>query len=116
MKNVCEKVSKRYEIIFLEIGSERNHIYFIIKSVSTYSLTKIVTKIKSILAREIFSRCLDVKKQLWDGEIWSDGYFVSTFSEHVTETVIREYIKNQGNKGLYKQLHKEKSKFKQLSF
>ncbi len=116
LKNVCEEISKRYEIIFLEIGSESDHIHFLIQSVPTYSPTKIVTKIKSILAREIFSRCPDVKKQLWGGEFWSDGYFVSTVGEHATETVIREYIKNQGNKGSYNQLHKEKPKFKQLSF
>ena len=116
LKNVCKEISKRYEIIFLEIGSESDHIHFLIQSVPTYSPTKIVTRIKSILAREIFSQCPDVKKQLWGGEFWSDGYFVSTVGEHATETVIREYIKNQGNKGSHNQLHKEKPKFKQLSF
>ncbi len=116
LKDVCEEISKRYEIRFLEIGSESDHVHFLIQSVPRYSATKIVTKIKSILAREIYSRCPKVKKQLWGGEFWSDGYFVSTVGEHATESVIREYIKNQGKKGLYKQLHKTKPDFKQLSF
>jgi putative transposase len=34
--------------------------------------------IKSITAKEIFRRCPQVKKQLWGGEFWSSGYFVST--------------------------------------
>ncbi len=55
-----------------------------------------------------------VKKQLWGGEFWSNGYFVSTVGEHANEEVIREYIKNQGKDGKYKQLHKEKLGHRQL--
>jgi len=116
LKNVCQEISKRYEIRFLEIGSERDHVHFLIQSVPTYSPTKIVTKVKSILAREIFSQCPEVKKQLWGGEFWSDGYFVSTVGEHATESVIRQYIKNQGKNGSYKQLHKEELVKTQFSF
>jgi putative transposase len=86
----------------LEIGSESDNIHFLIQSVPNYSPTKIVTRVKSILAREIFSRCPEVKQQLWGGEFWSDGYFVSTVGKHATETVIRQYIKNQGKSGTYK--------------
>jgi len=50
LKTVCKEISKRYEIIFLEIGSESDHIHFLIQTVPTYSPTKIVTKTKSILA------------------------------------------------------------------
>lgn len=114
--NICQEISKRYEIRFLEIGSERDHIHFLIQSVPNYSPTKIVTKVKSILAREIFSQCPEVKKKLWGGEFWSDGFFVSTVGEHATENVIREYIKNQGKNGLYKQLHKEEPVNLQLFF
>ena len=108
LKDVCIEISKRYEIRFLEIGTEGDHAHFLIQSVPTYSPTKIVTKIKSITAREIFSKIPNVKKKLWGGEFWSDGYFVSTVGEHANENVIREYVKNQGRKGKYKQLHKEK--------
>jgi len=59
-----------------------------------------------LIAREIFSQIPSVKKQLWGGEFWSDGYFVSTVGEHANEEVIREYIKKQGREGIYKQLHK----------
>jgi len=52
---------------------------------------------------------------LWGGEFWTDGYFVSTVGEHATEDVIRQYIKNQGKSGKYKQLHKKKVIYKQLT-
>ena len=108
-RDTCVEISKRYEIQFLEIGSEGDHVHFLIQSVPSYSPRSIATKIKSTIAREIFSRVPAVKKQLWGGEFWSDGYYVSTVGEHATETVIREYMKNQGNTGQYKQLHKEEA-------
>ena len=114
LKNVCFEISKRYEIRFLEIGTEGDHVHFLVQSVPTYSPTKIVTKIKSIIAREIFSAVPSVKEQLWGGEFWTDGYFVSTVGEHANEDVIRQYIKNQGKHGEYKQLHKQKMIHKQL--
>ena len=115
LRNTCMEISKRYEIRFLEIGAEGDHVHFLIQSVPTYSPTKIVTKVKSITAREIFSKVPSVKEQLWGGEFWTDGYFVSTVGEHANEDVIRQYIKNQGKSGKYKQLHKKKVIYKQLT-
>jgi putative transposase len=115
LKNVCIDISKRYEIRFLEIGTEGDHVHFLIQSVPMYSPTKIAMKVKSLTARQIFSKFPTVKKELWGGEFWSDGYYVSTVGEHANETVIREYIKNQGQHGKYKQLHKEKINNGQLS-
>ncbi len=108
LKDISLEISKRYEIHFLEIGTEGDHIHFLIQSVPTYSPRKIVTIVKSITAREIFSKLPSVKKELWGGEFWSDGYFVSTVGEHANEDVIRQYIQKQGRDGKYKQLHKKK--------
>ena len=82
LREICIEIEKRYEVRFLEIGAEGDHVHFLIQSVPTYSPTKIVTKLKSITAREIFSQVPSVKKQLWGGEFWSDGFFVSTVGEH----------------------------------
>lgn len=114
LKDTCLEISKRFEIRFLEIGSEGDHVHFLIQSVPNYSPTNIARKVKSIVAREIFSLVPTVKKQLWGGEFWSDGYYASTVGEHATETVIREYIKNQGKTDQFKQLHKEKLSDRQL--
>ena len=107
LKEICEEISKRYEIIFLEIGMDKDHVHFLVQSIPTYSPTKIMTTIKSITAREIFAKHPEVKKKLWGGEFWSDGYFVSTVSKHGNENVISEYIKNQGTEKQYKILSKK---------
>ena len=116
LREICIEISKRYEISFLEIGAEEDHVHFLIQSVPSYSPTKIVSRIKSLTAREIFSKVPSVKKLLWGGEFWTDGYFISTVGENANEDVIREYIKNQGKHvNNYKQLHKKKVNYKQLT-
>ncbi len=107
LKEVCLEIAKRYEIIFLEIGTDQNHVHFLLQSVPSYSPTKIATIVKSITAREIFKRVPTVKKQLWGGEFWSKGNFISTVGRHGSEEVIRQYVKNQGTEKDYKRLHSQ---------
>jgi len=116
IKTVCQEISKRYEIYFLEIGSDQNHIHFLIQSAPTYSPTKIITIIKSILAREIFKKYPEVKKELWGGEFWTDGYYVNTVSRYGGEKQIQKYIQNQGKdyRKSYHQIHKDKTKCQDL--
>ncbi len=62
-----------------------------------YSPKKLVQTIKSVTAREIFRRCPEVKKYLWGGEFWSDGYFITTVGQHGNEKMIQHYIQQQGS-------------------
>ena len=99
---VCMGIEARYEIKFLEIGVEQDHVHFLVQSVPTYSPASIVQKIKSITAKKIFEACPEVKKALWGGEFWTRGYY----GEHGTEQVIANYVKNQGRaSGEYKKIH-----------
>ena len=96
LKEVCGEIQKRYEITFLEIGTDSDHVHFLVQSVPMYSPKEIVQIIKSLTAREIFKACPEVKRQLWGGEFWSDGYFVNTVGAHATEETIKNYIQQQG--------------------
>ena len=49
--------------------------------------------LKSISASVIFHEHPEVKKELWGGEFWEDGYFARTVGDKVTTEVIRNYIK-----------------------
>jgi len=106
LKEICLEISKRYQIEFLEIGTDKNHVHFLLQSVPTYSPTRIVTIIKILTAREIFKKHPEVKKILWGGEFWSDGYFVNTVSKFGNEETITKYVKEQGREKKYKVLHK----------
>lgn len=105
LKTVCQDIEKRYEISFLEIGSDQDHVHFLIQSIPEYSPTKIIRAVKSITAREIFKQAPEVKKMLWGGEFWSKGYFVSTVSKHGDESVISRYVKNQGKEVEYEAIY-----------
>ncbi len=91
IKEICAEIQKRYEIEFLEIGSDDDHVHFLVQSVPMYSPKQLVQTIKSITAREIFKACPKVKQYLWGGKFWSDGYFVSTVGAHQTEKMIKNY-------------------------
>ena len=90
LKEMFLEISKRYQIYFLEIGTDKSQVHFLLQSVPTYSPTKIVTILKSLTAIEIFKKHSEVKKELWGGEFWSDGYFVNTVSKFGDEETIRK--------------------------
>ena len=107
LKQICLGIELRYDYIrFLEIGTDKDHVHFLVQSTPNYSPSQIVKIIKSITARQIFSECSEIKKKLWGGQFWTDGYFVATVGKNQNETVIREYVKNQGKQDTeYKQLY-----------
>ena len=106
IKDICLEIEKRYEVKFLEIGTDRDHAHFLVQSIPRYSVVKLVRMIKSITAREVFKRCPEVKEQLWGGEFWTDGYFASTVGKHGNEDMIRDYVKKQGKE--YLKLHEDR--------
>lgn len=103
---VCKEIEKRYEIKFLEIGTDKDHVHFLVQSVPTYSPSRIIQRIKSITAREIFAKHPEVKKKLWGGEFWTDGYYVATVSAHGNESVVAQYVKEQGQEKEYQEIYK----------
>ncbi len=105
VKSVCLDIERRYQIKFLEIGTDKDHVHFLVQSIPMYSVTKIVRMIKSLTAREVFRRCPQVKRQLWGGEFWTDGYFGSSVGKHGNEDMIGKYVKNQGME--YEKLHED---------
>jgi REP element-mobilizing transposase RayT len=108
LKEICKGIEVRYEIRFLEIGTEKNHVHFLVQSVPTYSPAQIIKIIKSITAKKIFETCPEVKESLWGGEFWTKGYYVGTVGEHGDEKVITQYVKNQGRTPEeYEQIYKK---------
>ena len=92
----CKEIAKRYEINILEIGSDEDHVHFLIQSVPTKAPSEIARIIKSITAREIYRLYPEVNKKLWGGNIWSEGYFVATVGRHANEKQIENYVRGQG--------------------
>jgi REP element-mobilizing transposase RayT len=107
LKDVCVEISNRYEIVFIEIGTDHDHVHFLIQSVPTMSPSRIIQVVKSITAKEIFKRNPKVKQKLWGGEFWTKGFYVNSVGRHGDENTIQKYIKDQGTEKQYKRIHKE---------
>ena len=105
IKETCKGIEDRYDIHFLEIGTDKDHVHFLIQSVPRMSPTEIIRTVKSITAKRVFKECPKVKKQLWGGEFWSDGYYVATVSDHGNVDVIANYVKNQGDE--YRKIYRD---------
>lgn len=89
LRAVCLDLAGRYELEFLEIGTDGDHAHFRVQSVPTYSPTKIVNTLKSVTAREVLRRCPQVKEKPWGGQFWSDGYFIASVGQQDSEATVR---------------------------
>jgi REP element-mobilizing transposase RayT len=98
LKELCREIETRYEIRFLEIGIEKDHVHFPVQSEPSCGPAEIVQKIKSITARKIFEAHPEGKKALWGGEFGTGGYYIGTGGEHGDEEVVGRYVRNQGGK------------------
>ena len=105
LKQICMDISDRYEVHFIEIGYESNHVHFLVQSVPSYSISKMIRMLKSITAKELFRRYPEIKTKLWGGKFWTSGFYVNTVGQYSNEEVIKAYVKNQGMEKEYKKVH-----------
>jgi putative transposase len=102
------EIQKRVEEVFREIGEHHefeidtleiapDHVDIFLTFPPRYSIAKVVGMLKGISASVIFKEHPEVKKELWGGEFWEDGYFVRTVGDKVTVEMIRKNIKHHRN-------------------
>ena len=99
----CLEISERYEINFVEIGNDEDHVHFLIQGIPKMPVSRIVQIVKSLTAREIFSNHKEVKKKLWGGNLWTSGFYANTVGQYASEETIKEYVRNQGR--TYNKVH-----------
>ena len=92
----AQGIQERYDIEFEQLGCDRDHIHIRCSAHPKIAPGQIVRVFKSITGREIFRRKPSVKKVLWGGEFWTDGYYVATVGEHGGWKVVERYVRNQG--------------------
>ena len=110
IKETCLAIAQRYDMHFLEIGADQDHIHFLVQSVPMMLPQRIVQTVKSITAKQVFKQAPEVKKQLWGGQFWSDGYYLSTIGKHNSEQVVSQYVREQGKEKEYITIHKDQLK------
>jgi REP element-mobilizing transposase RayT len=107
IKGISLEIEKRYEIHFVEIGTDKDHVHFLVQTVPMMAVNRLVTIIKSITAKEVFKKKPELKGELWGSSLWTSGYYASTVGKYGNEEVIGRYIQEQGREDEYVQLHKD---------
>ncbi len=95
---LVKEIGERYEFEIEELGSDGDHVHILVSSPPRYSPSQVMQIIKSITGRLMFKQFPELKKQLWGGELWSDGGFVGTVGQTLGLENMKKYIKNQGLK------------------
>ena len=93
---IAGEIAERYEIVFEKMGTDGDHIHLLCSFHPKYSGSDVVRIFKSITARELFRRFPEVRRDLWGGEFWTDGYYLATVGMHGDWKTIERYVENQG--------------------
>ena len=93
---IAEEIALRYDIEFEKIGCDQDHIHLLASFPPKYSGSDVVRIFKSITARELFTQFPLLKKDLWGGEFWSDGFYLATVSTRGDWNTVERYVANQG--------------------
>ena len=94
VRELFADIAEPYDITSEEMEVSPDHVQIFCSFPPRYSIAQVVTRFKSLSARAIFREFPRVKRRLWGGELWEDGYFARTVGDKVTAEVIRRYIQH----------------------
>jgi putative transposase len=96
IREIASQISARYDIWFEQLGCDTDHIHILCSFHPKYSGSDIVRTFKSITAKELFQQFPELRKELWGGEFWTDGYYIATVSDRGNWNQVEAYVRNQG--------------------
>ena len=105
LKEVFQQIAEEYEFAIDTMEVVEDHVHIFVEVPPRYSPAQAVQILKSVSAREVFKKFPKLRKQVWAGEFWSEGYFVRSVGDKVTADIIRKYIEYQTHEENSLQLH-----------
>jgi len=94
-KEILRKIAENYGMGIDTQEVVEDHVHVFLSAPPRYAPARVMQIMKSISARELFSRFPWLRDKLWGGELWGDGYYVRSVGDQVTADVIRRYIEYQ---------------------
>lgn len=95
LEDLYPKVAEAYDFKVIEENIQDDHVHLFVEAPPKLSPAQMADVLKSISAREVFKKFPNVKRVLWGGTLWADGYFVRAVGDKVTSFIIQRYIKYQ---------------------
>jgi len=96
LRSVSKEIEERYSFVFEKVGIDTNHVHHVINAEPKFSPPQIIQITKSIMAKQLFKQHPDLRKELWGGELWTNGFYVATIGEGGGLDAIRAYVAKQG--------------------
>ena len=93
---IAQEIALRYDIEFEQIGCDETHIHLLVSFPPKHSGSEMVGMFKSITAKQLFLKFPALKKELWSGEFWSDGFYMATVGERGNWHAVEKYVAEQG--------------------
>jgi len=97
MRELLLEIAQSYRIEVEELEVSVDHVHVFCSFPPKLSITQVVTclkSLKSLSARTIFREYPQLRRQLWGGEFWEDGFFACTVGGRVTAEIVKRYIQN----------------------
>ena len=94
---LLKRLAREYDLEVVEVEVMPDHVHLFVSGPPRYSPAGLMRIIKSITAREMFSKFPELRQELWAGEFWGPGYYVGTAGDQVTTEMIKRYIRHQLN-------------------
>jgi putative transposase len=95
--NLIREIGEAYDIEIEELHVAADHVHVYCSFPPRLSIAQVVTRLKSISAREIFRSFPDLRVRMYGGAFWEGGYFARTVGDSVTGAVIRRYIRQHAD-------------------
>ena len=92
VRELFAEIAQNHDIAIDTMEVTPNHVHLFVSFPPRLSIAQVVGKFKAVSALLLFREFPELKRQLWGGEFWEDGYFVRTVGDEVTAEVIRRYI------------------------
>ena len=94
-KELLGEIAEAYDMEIDTLEVMEDHVHLFVSCPPRYSPARVMQILKSVSARELFARFPWLRRKLWGGELWGDGYFVRSVGDQVTAEIIRRYIRYQ---------------------
>jgi len=94
-RKILGEIGEAYDMEIDTLEVMEDYVHLFLSSPPRYSPARVMQILKSKSARELFVRFPWLRRKLWGGELWGDGYFVRSVGDQVTAEIIRRYIRYQ---------------------
>ena len=95
VRELIREICKRLDIENLAGHVRPEHVHLLLRVPPHLSPSRVMQAVKGKTSHSLLSDWRKLRKEFWGQHLWKRGYFVAT-SGNVTDEVIQEYIKTQG--------------------